>query len=200
MRDRHQGFFDRLASEWDLAFTAEDLERLSRIVDRIEVLEGYHILDLGCGTGVLFDLLRRKVGESGLVTGVDFSIEMARKAHHNFPMSNINVVEADAMNLPFHDETFDMVVAFASFPHFADQQAAINEIHRVLKNGGKFYIMHLESSNHISEQHHRIGGAVAHDEVPTEDHLRSMFDTSHFTEVTIEDHPGLYLAVAVNSR
>ena len=198
--DKHQAFFDQLAAEWDLNYTAIDLEFLQHVVNHLEVKAGWDILDLGCGTGILFDLLRRRVGESGSVTGVDFSFEMAQKAHRNFPFANVNVVDADATMLPFHDNAFDMAIAFSSFPHFSDQQKALEETHRVLKPRGKVYIIHLESSREINELHHRIGGAVGGDVLPASERLREMFEASQFVEVQIEDHPGLYLASAINLK
>ena len=199
MHDVHQEFFDRLAEEWDLHFTAEDLERLSHLVESLPVKEGMHVLDLGCGTGILFDMLRRRVGSTGTVTGVDFSFKMAQRAHRNFPFGNVNVVDADVIALPSRDRCFDMAVAFAAFPHFSDKQRALDEIHRVLKPQGRFYIIHLESSKELSEEHRRIGGAVAADEIPSADQMRAMFDRSRFSDLVIEDHPGLYLASAVAS-
>lgn len=200
MHDKHQEFFDSLAAEWDLMFTAEDLERLNHIVEKLGVKKGMDVLDLGCGTGILFDLLRRRVTDQGSVTGVDFSYQMAQQAHRNFPFSNVNVVDADAVSLPFADSSFDMAVAFSAFPHFSDQQKAINETHRVLKNKARFCIIHLISSRELNQIHNRIGGVVAHDEIPAEDRLRDMLNSSKFTDVVIEDHPGLYLAIAQNRR
>jgi len=46
---------------------------------------GISTLDLGCGTGILFDLLRRRVGPSGLVTGVDFALSMVERRIAIFP-------------------------------------------------------------------------------------------------------------------
>ena len=200
MHDKHQEFFDLLAAEWDLMFTAEDLERLSGIVEGLSVEKGMDIVDLGCGTGILFDMLRRKVGLEGSVTGIDLSLQMAVRAHRNFPFSNVNVVDADAIDLPFADSCFDMGVAFAAFPHFSNQQQAIAEIHRVLKGGAKFYILHLSSSGEVADSHHRIGGVVEHDEIPTEEKLRTMFDSNRFSHLSVQDHPGLYLASATNSE
>ncbi len=197
--DKHREFFDLLAFEWDLMFTAEDLERLSHIVDQLSVRDGMDILDLGCGTGILFDMLRRKVGPEGSVTGVDLSLQMAVKAHRNFPFSNVNVVDADACDLPFADNAFDMAVAFSAFPHFADQQHALDEIHRVLRPNGQFHILHLVSSKELSDMHHRIGGVVENDAIPAEAKLRDMFDQSRFKNVVIDDHSGLYQATAINS-
>jgi ubiquinone/menaquinone biosynthesis C-methylase UbiE len=186
MRDSHKDFFDRLAEEWDLNFTAEDLERLSHLVDSLGVSEGMDIIDLGCGTGVLFDLLRRRVGPDGSVTGVDYSIEMVRVAHRNFPFDNVNVV--------------DMAVSFSAFPHFSDKQRVLKEVNRVLKSGAMFYIIHLQSSKDLASMHKRIGGPVEHDHLPTPEELRQMFSASSFTDVNIEDHPGLFLASAVNTK
>jgi ubiquinone/menaquinone biosynthesis C-methylase UbiE len=198
--DKHQKFFDDLAAEWDLMFTAEDMERLTHIVEKLKVNSGMDILDLGCGTGVLFDMLRRMVGDTGSVTGVDFSYEMAQKAHRNFPFANVNVVDADASALPFGDSSFDMAVAFSAFPHFTDQQRAIDETHRVLKPGAMFYIIHLISSKELADVHLGIGGAVENDVLPPESSLRKMLNNSKFEEVSVQDHTGLYLAMASNVK
>jgi len=200
MHDPHQEFFDSLAAEWDLNFTAEDLERLQNIVNKLEFAEGMTVLDLGCGTGILFDMLRRKVGKSGSITGVDFSFQMAQKAHRNFPFDNVNVVDADAINLPFADSTFDAAIAFASFPHFSDQKRAVEETHRVLKDKSPFYVIHLTSSNELSEVHQRVGGVVKRDQLPPEEQMKNMLNDGKFRDVSIEDHPGLYLARAINQK
>jgi len=198
--DKHQSFFDLLASEWDLMFTAEDLERLEHIVSKIDVQPDTEIIDLGCGTGVLFDMLRRRVGPGGSVTGVDFSLSMALKAHRNFPFSNVNVVDADVALLPFKESSFDLGVAFGAFAHFSQKESAIAEIHRVLKPGSKLYIIHLCSSKELAEMHHRLGGVLEHDELPPEDELRRMFNGNRFTDVSIDDHPGLFLATGTNVK
>lgn len=197
MHDPHQAFFDRLAAEWDLIYTAEDLERLQHLVDKLGVTAGMQILDLGCGTGILFDLLRRKTGEHGCVVGVDFSIEMVRKAHRNFPFDNVHVVDADASELPFGDRQFDLAVTFSAFPHFVDQQRTLDELHRVLRPGSRLYIIHLQSSKELAAIHHRVGGVVSHDLLPSQERLRHMFDSGRFGDLSITDQPGLFLASAV---
>jgi ubiquinone/menaquinone biosynthesis C-methylase UbiE len=198
--DIHQDFFDRLADEWDLHYTAEDLERLSHLVDDLGVNEGMDILDLGCATGVLFDLLRRRVGPQGTVTGVDFSLKMAQKAHRNFPFDNVNVVDADALNLPFADKTFDMAVAFSSFPHFSDKKKALLEAYRVLKPGAGLYIIHLVSSKKVTEMHQKAGGPLTHDELPSPEELVPLFRSSGFSQIEIEEHPSLFLASAIREK
>jgi ubiquinone/menaquinone biosynthesis C-methylase UbiE len=198
MHDTHQAFFDQLAAEWDLSFTAEDLERLTRVVNRLQIVAGFDILDLGCGTGILFDKLRRKVGGKGSVTGVDFSLQMAERAHRNFPFDNVNVVDGDVVALPFRGSCFDMAIAFSSFPHFSDRPKALVEARRVLKAVAPLHIIHLMSSKEITEMHHRVGGAVAHDVLPDAAEMTKLLETAGFVHVKVEDKPGLYLASAVN--
>lgn len=200
MHSTHQDFFDKLAAEWDLSFTAEDLERLTRVVNRLQIVTGFDILDLGCGTGILFDMLRRKVGSNGSVTGVDFSLRMAKRAHRNFPFDNVNVVDGDVVALPFRAHCFDMAVAFSSFPHFSDRPKALSETRRVLKSGASFHIIHLMSSHEISEMHHRVGGAVANDSLPSATDMTQLLEAAGFVHVRVEDKPGMYLASAVNLK
>ena len=193
--DAHQSHYDQLAAEWDLRFTAEDLEFLTFKVDQFAVEPGMDILDLGCGTGILFDLLRRRVGESGTVTGVDFSLQMAKKALRNFPFDNVNVVDGDVTSLPFRTDLFDMAVSFSSFSNFSDKPQALQEIHRVLKNGSKFYIIHLFSSSDLADRHKRLGGVIKNDELPTQAEMKKMM-AGGFEQIKIDDHPGLYMSSA----
>lgn len=200
MHTTHQEFFDQLAAEWDLSFTAEDLERLTRVVNRLQIVAGFDILDLGCGTGILFDMLRRKVGSRGSVTGVDFSLSMAERAHRNFPFDNVNVVDGDVAALPFRAGCFDMAIAFSSFPHFSDRLSALGETRRVLKPGGSLHVIHLMSSKEISEMHHRVGGAVAHDSLPTAPEMTVLLETAGLVHARVEDKPGIYLASAITPK
>jgi demethylmenaquinone methyltransferase/2-methoxy-6-polyprenyl-1,4-benzoquinol methylase len=123
---------------------------------------------------------------------------MAQKAHRNFPFKNVNVIDADALNLPFPNASFDMAISFSAFPHFSDQQRAIDETHRVLKPGGLFFIIHLESSLQIAEIHKKIGGVVEHDTIPPETKMRDMLNNSKFEDISVEDQPGFYLAKGKN--
>ncbi len=198
MTDHKKKFFDQIAPHWDLSFTAEDFERLPRVLDTLPIRPGMSILDLGCGTGIMFDYLRRKVGNSGSVVGIDLSSKMALKARQNFPFENIDILAAEAGHLPFAESVFDMAIAFSAFPHFTDQQKAISEAHRVLRKGAPLYIIHLLSSRELAEVHHRAGGAVEHDCLPSKEDLHRMLSAGGFTDISIDDQPSLYLASAVN--
>jgi len=193
MDDRRE-YFDSFAEEWDKMFTAEDIEVLSFLIESFDIKEYDKIVDLGCGTGVLFDLLRRRVGPDGLVVGVDLSSAMVKKARKNFPFKNILEIDADAEMLPLKSELFDVAVSFAAFAHFTCQESVMEEASRILKKGGKFYIIHLLSSKELETYHLKAGGPVADDHIPPLEKMRELFEKGNFIDVSIIDHPGLYLA------
>ena len=85
-------FFDRCAPSWDSELIRDD-EIIKKILDNGGVKEGADVLDVACGTGVLFpDYLSRGVGS---VTGIDISPEMAKIAAGKFPADKVNVICGD---------------------------------------------------------------------------------------------------------
>ena len=190
-------FFDACADEWDKEFTAEDLEVLSYLIDSFKIRKDSRIVDLGCGTGVMFDMLRRKVGSSGVIVGVDFSKRMIRKARQNFPFENVHALDGDAQNLPLKSDSFDYAISFASFAHFKDKQRVMEEVSRVLRRDGLFYIIHLLSSMELKHHHNMVGGPVALDLLPSDHEMMQLFEHGHFLNVRLKDQPGLYLASGV---
>jgi ubiquinone/menaquinone biosynthesis C-methylase UbiE len=197
MIDQRQEYFDGLASDWDSGFSAEHLERISQVIDSMGIKPGSRVLDLGCGTGVLFGYVSRKVGKSGSIVGVDFSVQMALTARRNFPKENIHAIVAEASALPFGRGTFDVAIAFQSFPHFADKDKAMREAHRVLKPGSGMWIVHLLSSEQLAEHHGHHNDVVSGDVLPCRDEMSRLLTENGFCGVTIEDRPHFYCATAV---
>lgn len=193
--DEKQAYFDRIGHIWDTEHTAEDLERLSHIIDSLQLADGWKICDLGCGTGVLFDILRRKVGKSGCIAGVDFAPQVAQQARRNFPFKNIDLVIADAASLPFASGIFDIVVSFAAFPHFSKKDRVIKESHRILRSGGRLAIVHLTGSRELAMIHHHAGGPVENDHLPERKQMEEIFRKGDFVNVELTDTDNLYMAI-----
>jgi demethylmenaquinone methyltransferase/2-methoxy-6-polyprenyl-1,4-benzoquinol methylase len=194
--DNRKKYFESYTDEWDKMFTSEDLEILSFLIDSFNIQTGTKVIDLGCGTGILFDMLRRKVGKDGMVVGVDFCPKMVRKARQNFPFETISEIDADVENLPLKECIFDCAISFAAFAHFTDFRKVMQEVARVLKSGGLFHIVHLMSSKELDDYHHKAGGPVANDQLPSDEDMMALFNHGNFTNAKITDHPGLYLASA----
>jgi demethylmenaquinone methyltransferase/2-methoxy-6-polyprenyl-1,4-benzoquinol methylase len=103
---------------------------------------GMRLLDVGCGTGDLTLILARRAGPEGRVVGLDLTPEMLEVAREKVRRAGlderIELVEANALAMPFADATFDGVTAGFSLRNMADLDGALREIYRVLKPGGFF--------------------------------------------------------------
>jgi ubiquinone/menaquinone biosynthesis C-methylase UbiE len=98
------------------------------------------VLDVGCGTGTIARLAAERVGPNGRVAGVDVNAAMLPVAR-SLPSANpIKWYETAAESIPLPDESFDVAFCGLSLQFFADKTAALREIRRVLKPGGRVYI------------------------------------------------------------
>jgi demethylmenaquinone methyltransferase/2-methoxy-6-polyprenyl-1,4-benzoquinol methylase len=101
---------------------------------------GARALDLCCGTGDMATALRRESDEATIV-GADFSRGMLARGQRKFSSSVIAAVEADALQLPFPDRSFDLVVSAFGFRNLANYDAGLREIYRVLRPNGEVGIL-----------------------------------------------------------
>ena len=144
-------FFDRLAPQWDADMIRYD-DIINRILDLGNVTAGADILDVACGTGVLFpDYLKRNVGS---LTGIDISPEMAKIAQEKFPQ--VQVICADVEEAEF-GQKFDCIMVYNAFPHFPDPARLIKVLSDLLKPGGTLTVAHGMSRAQID--HHHEGAA-----------------------------------------
>ncbi len=104
---------------------------------------GDHVLDLGSGAGNDCFVARSEVGETGKVTGMDFTPEMIDKARKNaakLNFDNVEFIEGDIENMPVADSIQDVVISNCVLNLVPDKEKAFHEIFRVLKTGGHFCI------------------------------------------------------------
>ncbi len=97
------------------------------------------ILDLGCGRGFYCQAISRLAPEA-VVTAVDINNRYLKEAQKNMAGRKIKFVKASAVNLPFRDNSFDLIIASELLEHIKNDQAVIGEIYRLLKTGGKAVI------------------------------------------------------------
>lgn len=109
------------------------------VASRLGLQSGQAVLDLGCGPG-WFWVASADVAPPGLhLTLADLSPGMIEEAVNRcrpLPFASVEGKPCDATSLPFASESFDVVIAMHMLYHVRDQQAALAEIHRVLKPGG----------------------------------------------------------------
>ena len=109
-------------------------------VSHFEVKPDSKILDIGCGGGRNIERFATQISKNGRVVGVDYSkvsVEKSIKLNQKFIDEGIvNVLEASVSDMPFYDETFDIVTGFETIYFWPDFVNDLKEVNRVLKKGG----------------------------------------------------------------
>jgi arsenite methyltransferase len=113
-----------------------------RVIDLLAPQPGERIVDIGVGPGLLAYDLARLTGPAGRVVGVDVSADMLAIARERLASQpQAECLEGDAVGLPLSDGGFDAAVSTQVYEYVADMQAALAELHRVLRPGGRALIL-----------------------------------------------------------
>lgn len=190
-------FFDEISKEWESNHqNHKERVRISKILKHIFLAKGDAVLDVGCGTGRLVPLLRKAIGNKGILVESDFSAEMLRIAKSKYFERNLFFIQSDAQKIPLKENTFDAIICFALFPHLPDKKRALEEFHRILKPKKSIYIAHLMSREELNRFHSQVKGPVKKDFLPDEGEMEELFSFTGFCELAIKDEPSLYIAQA----
>lgn len=176
-------FFDGLASGWDADMIKND-SIIGKILDNAEIGAGQDVLDVACGTGVMFPYyLDRGVNS---VTGIDISPEMTKIAAAKFAQeSKVQVICADVEEVSF-DRKFDRIVVYNAFPHFPKPKRLIKILAGLLKKDGRLTIAHGQSRESI-DNHHKGSASKVSNGLMTADSLKKLFDPHFEVEVVISN-------------
>jgi ubiquinone/menaquinone biosynthesis C-methylase UbiE len=132
--------FDRdQARALDAIYRTRDMVRRRRLArEALAAQPGERILDVGCGPGYYVAEIAEEVGESGSVVGVDSSAPMlAVSAQRCAELPNTEFREGHATSLPVEDATFDAALSAQVLEYVEPVGAALAELHRVLRPGGR---------------------------------------------------------------
>jgi demethylmenaquinone methyltransferase / 2-methoxy-6-polyprenyl-1,4-benzoquinol methylase len=134
-----RSMFDGVAPVYDAMnrLTTAGLDgRWRRLAARAAVRPGDRVLDACCGTG---DLALAAEAEGGTVTGLDFAERMLARARRK--SAGVDWVQGDVLALPFPDGSFDAVTIGFGLRNVEDRAAALRELRRVLRRGGRLAIL-----------------------------------------------------------
>ena len=139
--------FDEDASNRiEAMYRSRDAARRRRLVRQaLHAAPGERILDVGCGPGFYCAELLEEVGASGSVVGLDSSTAMLELAARRCAgHENVEFHEADALSLPVADARVDGALCVQVLEYVADSQAALAEMHRVLRPGGRVAVWDID--------------------------------------------------------
>lgn len=109
-------------------------------VSHFEVQKDSKILDIGCGGGKNIERFAKQISENGMVVGIDYSevsVEKSTKLNQEFiDQGIVNVLQGSVSEMPFYDETFDIVTGFETIYFWPDFINDLKEVNRVLKKDG----------------------------------------------------------------
>lgn len=173
-------FFNDFAHRWDNEPIA-DVEIINTILDKVGIIEGVTVLDIACGTGVLFPFyLERNVNS---ITAVDLSPEMVKLAKSKFPQ--VDVICGDAEEITFKNK-FDCIMIYNAFPHFPNPNVLIENLTKALKSGGRFTVAHGMSKTELDEVHKKSAGKVSNI-LPECKELAEMLEPYFNVDITISN-------------
>lgn len=173
-------FFDNLADSWD-SMQVRNEAAIEAILNFGGICDSAEVLDVACGTGVLFpDYAARNVAS---VTGIDISAEMLRTAKEKYPQ--VNLICGDAEIYDFK-EKYDAVMIYNAFPHFPEPKKLIENLSKALKTGGRLTVAHGISAAEVEKCHEGPASEVSI-QLPCKEELAELMLPFISADVLISD-------------
>jgi arsenite methyltransferase len=136
-------FDEKTSRKVEAMYTAHEVVAQRRaVLSALQLKAGERVLDIGSGPGFMTLEMAAVVGSEGRVHGIDPSesmLNLARNRCAEYPWAEFQ--SADALNLPFEDHSFDVAVSTQVYEYVADIPAALAELRRVLRPGGRALIL-----------------------------------------------------------
>lgn len=147
-------WYDVIAPFYDRAIERTYLPYRQMAVQALHLRPGEIVLDIGCGTGLNFELIMNSIGTRGTLIGVDSSIKMieqARKKAEQHGWKNVHLFQLDARNLVRSDFesltgsriSINCVICTLGLSVFPDWQAVFERSFGLMENGGRYCIMDI---------------------------------------------------------
>lgn len=183
-------YFDRCAAEGRMStFSPDERWKLHALLARWGVRAGERVLEPGCGSGRLTELLATATGGDGAVVGADISHGMLSSAAERGLPSHVTLLRAEASALPVAGRTFHHVICFNVFPHFENPTHVIAELARTLRPGGRLWINHTLKRNEINQLHAGLDRPVRSHRLPAPDTFRRLLARHGLTVLELGDRP-----------
>jgi SAM-dependent methyltransferase len=188
-------FFAARAATWEEKFP-DDGPVFAAAIAELGPAEGQTVLDAGSGTGRALPLLRRAVGPTGSVIAVDLTPEMLHVAAEKGRGEYAALILADTLRLPLGTARVDAILAAGLLSHLPDPEAALAELARVARPGGRLAMFHPVGRAALAA---RRGHALRADDIRAEPNLRPALERTGWSLTGYDDAPDRYLALAVRS-
>lgn len=137
------GIWNRISKLYESEIDRRFEPVVKNVIARAEIAANMRVMDLGTGTGAVAEEAAKHLGDRGQVLAIDLSQEMLDVASKRFAAKNISNVELKqgrAEDLPAESKSFDRILASLSFMYVIDRAAAVRELARCLRPGGRLVL------------------------------------------------------------
>lgn len=176
MSEEHRRYFNERAAGWDQLIQEHTLQRLKGIIQGLNIQPGSAVLDVGTGTGVLIPFLQGVLGNSGRIVALDLAEAMLKRAKIKYGEKQVQYVRGDIAAAPFAGDYFDEVICNSCFPHFQNKEAAVQEMLRILRPGGRAVVCHTMSREQLDSMHKALDSVVYADRLPDNAAMHFLFN------------------------
>ena len=146
-KDYVQAHYDKIGSNYDskvnLVFLGLDRIYRKKAINKLNLKEGDTVLELGCGTGVNFEYIMKKIGPKGKIIGVDISLsmlEVAKKRKEKKKWNNIELIQQDITKLKLNQKV-DAIFTMFVMSLVKGYKDAVRIASTYLKKGGSFVML-----------------------------------------------------------
>jgi ubiquinone/menaquinone biosynthesis C-methylase UbiE len=136
--------YDTTATIYEKRYAEEQATKVEAALKHVKIEKEWLILDVGCGTGILFDHI---ADQAHGIVGLDFSkkcLLQAKDRIRNKSLRDVQLIQADADNMPFHNEVFNTAFAMTILQNTPSPNETLAEIKRVSGNDALFVITGLK--------------------------------------------------------
>lgn len=158
----------------------------------LKIKEKMHILDVGCGGGATIIKMLQTFPDS-MVDGIDYSEEsvaFTKKKIEKFK-NRSRIQQGDVKNMPYSNQTYDLITAFETIYFWNDLKKAFLEIRRILKYGGTFFICCESGDSKDTTWTKRIEGMIVYEE----QEIRKYLEEAGFQKIEVHTNQRGWMCV-----
>jgi len=176
----------------------DEMDKLYRLFQHTGPLRGLKVLEPGCGTGRLTEILSDHIGEDGSVVALDISPRMIDEARRRTAKrGNVGIHLSAIEDFPLEKNSYDLILCHQVFPHFEDKRKVLTMLSRALKMDSRLIVIHFIDFKKINDLHRKAGTAVEADMMPEEMEMRRLFDDAGLDiGFILDDHLGYFLSAS----
>lgn len=188
MGEKNKIFFNDKAKGWSVS--EENTRIADEVIERLSIKPDEKVVDIGCGTGILYDLLTER--DVMHYVGIDISEKMLETFAERFPLATL-VCEDFEGDISHIQGDNDYCIIFNAVPHFENLFRVFENANELLKVGGRFIIVHCRTREGLKAHHAAINYQSPKAEpIPLDEELVTLCREARFEIAALEDEDYFY--------